>query len=127
MMRLPALTDIRAAELKVELGARRTLDDLAKARAAMRAMLERPATLALVAGASGLLGFWVARRRTSAPSSGRAHKVNPVAGLLLTFLVQIAMRNLPLIFERVSTARTKRAAQSVTETGAGDSPGGRPL
>mgnify|MGYP001616571787 CR=1 FL=1 len=104
-----------------------TLDNLAQARTAIRAKLARPATLALVAGTSGLLCFWVARRRVSLPSTGRARAANPVAGLALTFLVQIAIRHLPLIFEHVSAARKKRAAQFATQIGPYDSPGGQPL
>lgn len=109
MMRLPAQSEIHAAELKVELGARNTLDDLARANAALRATLARPATLAVVAGVSGLLGFWVAQRRVPRGKPLPARAPRTIAGLAITFLLQYAMRHLPLIVEHVSAARKRRA------------------
>lgn len=110
MMPSPRAAEVHAAELRVALGRQETLDELARARAALRAALVRPSTLALVAGASGLLGYWFARRPASAAASDRTPVTRSIAGLVLTFLLQFGIRRMPEILAHVATARDRRPA-----------------
>jgi hypothetical protein len=113
MIRAPSLTAIYAAELKVALARRNTSDGVGRARLAFRTALARPSTLALVAVASGVLGFWLASRpeprsKSTTRSAGTAAR-NSTAGLVLAFLVRFGMQRLPQILAQVWAARRKRA------------------
>ena len=115
MMRLPTPTAIYAAELRVAQSRWNTRDSLRRARVALLATLARPSTLALVAGAAGLFGFWLARRpRSPAPSSSEGvpvGKTTSAAGLVLAFLVRYAVQRIPTILQHVWAAGQKPAAR----------------
>ena len=115
MMRAPTLAAIYAAELRVAQSKGNTRDSLRRVRVAFRATLARPSTLALVAGAAGLFGFWLARRpqpQATSPSDGATvAPTTSVAGLVLAFIVRYAMQRLPFILQQVWAARQKRAAR----------------
>lgn len=115
MMRAPTLAAIYAAELKVAQSKRNTRDSLRRARVALRATLARPSTLALVAGAAGLFGFWLARRplpqaKSSAAGVGVITTTSAV-GLVVAFIVRYGMQRLPFILQQVRAAVHKRAAR----------------
>lgn len=115
MMRAPGIAAIHAAELRVAQSGRNTHDSLRRAQVALRANLARPATLALVAGVTGLLGFWLARRPQprAAPSSqgvAAATKAS-AAGLVLAFIMRYGMQRLPYLLQQVWAARQERAAR----------------
>ena len=109
MMRAPTLAAIHAAELRVARSGQDARDGLHRARTAFRAVLARPSTLALAAGAAGLLGHWIARRpRPGAASSSDGVGVATTAsaaGLVLAFIVRYGMQYLPFIFRQVRAAR----------------------
>jgi hypothetical protein len=112
MMRAPALAAIHAAELRVAQSGRNTRDGLRRARVAFRATLARPATLALVAGAAGLAGFWLVRRpRRQAPSTTEAAGVGKKAsavGVALAYIVRYGMPRVPFFLQQVRAALQKR-------------------
>lgn len=113
--RLPAVVGIYAAELRVAQSRLNTRDSLGRVRVAFRATLARPSTLALVAGAAGLLGFWLARRpqpraASSADGVGVATTAS-AAGLVLAFIVRYGMQRLPFILQQLWAARQQRAAR----------------
>ena len=114
MMRAPTLAAIYAAELRVAQSKGNTRDSLRRVRVAFRATLARPSTLALVAGAAGLLGFWLARRpQPQATSSSDGVTVAPITsalGLVLAFIVRYGMQRLPFILQQAWAARQRRAA-----------------
>jgi hypothetical protein len=117
MIRAPTLAAIHAAELRVAQSERNTRDSLRRVRVASRAALSRPFTLALVAGAAGLFGFWLARRpqpRATTSSDGVA-ATRSAAGLVLAFMVRYGMRYLPFILQQIRAARQKRAGQAGPE------------
>lgn len=62
MKRMPGLSAIHAAEVRVVQSRQVALDNLELLRLAVRASLARPATLAAVAGAAGVAGFLAGRR-----------------------------------------------------------------
>ena len=105
MMRPPTLAAIHAAELRVAQSAQDTRQSLRRVRAAFRAALARPRTLALAAGAGGLLGFWLARRprgvsATATDGDGVA-RTPSAGGVVLAFIVRYAMQQLPFILRQV--------------------------
>ena len=116
MMRAPALAAIHAAELRVAQSARNTRDGLRRARVAFRATLARPATLALVAGAAGLIGFWLARRpQRQAPFTTDGVGVGKTAsavGVALAFIVRFGMQRLPFVLQHVRAAWQNRMARA---------------
>jgi hypothetical protein len=62
MKRMPGLSAIHAAEVRVIQSRQETLENLELLRLAVRVSLARPATLAAVAGAAGVAGFLTGRR-----------------------------------------------------------------
>lgn len=116
MMRAPTLAAIDAVELRVVQAKQNTRDSLRRARVALRATLARPSTLALVAGAAGLLGFWLARR-PQPPATSTADGVGvattaSAAGLVLAFIMRYGMLRLPFILQQVRAAWQQRAARA---------------
>ena len=107
MMRAPTLDAIYAAELKVAQSKQDTRDSLRRVRVAFRATLARPSTLALVVGAGGLFGLWLARRpqATSASDGGGVATTAPAAGLVLGFIGRYVMQHLPFILRRWRSRR----------------------
>lgn len=105
MTRAPTLAAIHAAELRVAQSKRNTRDGLRRVRVAFRATLVRPSTLALVVGAGGLFGMWLARRPqvTSASGAGAGGVATRTSagGLVLAFIGRYMMRRLPFILRRV--------------------------
>lgn len=112
MMRVPSLAAIHAAELKLAQSRRDTRDSLQRAGVASCAMLARPATLVLIAGVTGLLGFSLARRtrsqsrRLSSPDEGTAGTPS-AAGVLAAFIVRYGMQHLPFILQLFTAAIQK--------------------
>ncbi len=115
MMRAPTRAAIQAAELRVAQSGQNTRDSLRHARTEFRAALVRPWTLALVAGAAGLLVFLSVRRlqRPGTVSSGSAGSAatTPVAGLALAIVMRYGMQGLPYIFRKIRAVLARRAAQ----------------
>lgn len=115
MTRAPTLAAIYAAELRVAQAKRNTRDSLHRGRVAFRAVLVRPSTLALVAVAMGLFGFWLARRPQprATPSSDAVAVATTTSalGLVLAFIVRYGMQRLPFILQSIWAARQKRTAR----------------
>jgi hypothetical protein len=115
-MHAPTRTAIYAAELRVVQAKQNTRDSLCSARVALRAALTRPSTLALAAGAAGILGFWLARRRepqaTSAAGGAGVAKTTAALDLVLAFIARHVMQGLPFILQQVRAAWQKRAARA---------------
>lgn len=111
MMRAPDLAEIDAAELRVAQSKQNTLDSLRRVRLAFRATLARPSTWALVLGAGGLLGFWLAHRPQAISSSDgvRVATSASAAVLVRAFIVRYGMQYLSAIFRQAWAARQKRA------------------
>lgn len=122
MMRAPGLAAIHAADLRVAQAQRSSRDSLRRVRVAFRAALVRPSTLALVAGAAGLAGFWLARRQQPQPqpqataSTAGVAATTSAVGLVLAFVVRYGMQRLPFILQQVWVARQQRAARSGSAT-----------
>ena len=115
MKKAPTRAAIHAAELRVAQAKRNTRDSLGRAGVALRAALARPTTLALVAAAAGLLGFWIARRPKRVPtSSGEigAAKTSSAAGVALAVILRYGLRRLPFVVGQLWAARQKRAART---------------
>jgi len=114
MKRAPDLAAIHAAELRIAHSMRNSREGLRRAQVAFRANLARPSTLALSAGAAGLLGFWIARRPQPGANSSsdgvRVAATASVASLVLAFIVRYGMRHLPVILEHAWAAWQRRAA-----------------
>jgi len=118
MMRAPGLASIRAVEQRVAQHGRDTLNHLRGARIAARAAVGRPATLAWIAGAAGLFGFWLARRPRAPAASARAGATSASAlALLAGFAVRWGVRNLPTIAGYIWSASRRNG----TRTGADQS------
>lgn len=113
MTRAPTLDVIYAAELRVAQSKQATLDSLRSVRVAFRATLARPSTLALVVGAGGLLGMWLARRPQATARSDAGGGATSVStrGLVLAFIGRYMMRRLPFILREVWAAQPKRATR----------------
>ena len=115
MIRAPTLAAIYAAELRVVQAKQSTRDSLCRARVVLRATLARPSTLALVAGAAGALGFWLARRpqpRATFSANGvGVATTTSAAGLALAFIVRYGMQRLPFILQQVRAAWRSRMAR----------------
>jgi hypothetical protein len=110
MTRAPDLTAIHAVELKVAQSRQKTLDSLRRVPVAFRATLARPSTIAVFAGAAGLLGFWIARRPQPVATSHEAGvaRIASTAFLVRAFVVRYGMDHLPFILRQVWAAWQKR-------------------
>lgn len=120
MMRAPTRAAIYAAELKVAQAKRDARDSTSRVRVALRATLARPTTLALIAAAGGLYGFWLARRpqptatktpTSTSASTSTAVATTSVAGVVLAFIVRYVMQHLPFILRQLWAVRQRRAAR----------------
>ena len=113
MMRAPDLAAIHAAELRFVQSEEQTRDGLRRTRAAVRATLTKPSTLALVGGTAVLSGFLLARRAqppTRSPSSGAGvapAAATSAAALVLPFIVRYGTHYLPFILRQFWAARQK--------------------
>jgi hypothetical protein len=120
MMHVPTEIAICAAEMRIAQSKRNTQESLSRARLAFRANLVRPSTLAVAAGAAGLLGFWLARRpRTQAASASDGKRVAgtpSMAVIVRGFIVRYAMKALPLVWQQVRAAGQEQAARAHSET-----------
>jgi len=114
MKRAPDLAAINAAEQRVMQSARDIDISLCRARVAVRTTLTRSSTLLMILGATGIVGFWLARRRKALPvASSDSAIITPrrsAAALMLGFVVQQAMQRLPLILHHFWTAQRERSA-----------------
>jgi len=111
MMRAPTLAAIHAAEQRVAQSGRNARDSLCHARVAFRATLARPATLALVAGAAGLAGFWLVRRprrqaRYTTDGAGVGKKASAV-GVALAYIVRYGIPRVPFFLQQLRAALQK--------------------
>ena len=115
MMRAPTRAAIRGAEQRVAQSGQDTRDSLRRVQVAFRAALVRPLTLALVAGAAGLLAFWCIRRvqRPATVSSGSAGLAVTASakGLALAIIMRYGMQGLPFIVQKIKAVLAKRAAR----------------
>jgi hypothetical protein len=118
MTRAPTPAAIYAAELRVAQAKRNTRESLQKANTAFRAALVRPTTLLGVLAASGVVGFFLARRPkkvqvSSAPSeTASVAATTSLAGVILAFIVRYVMQRLPFILQRVWALRRQDRAAS---------------
>ena len=119
MMHTPTSPEIHAAELRLVQAERNARDSLGRARVAFRATLARPSTLAVLAGAAGLFGFWFARRpRPQTQSAANGAKIATVAStavLVRTFIMRHAMKALPFVLQQFRAAGQERAARDGVE------------
>jgi hypothetical protein len=112
MRRAPTLAAIHAAEMRVARARQDTVDRLRRGQVALRAALTRPSTVALAAGAAGLLTFLIARGlrpRAATPAAGLTARTS-AAGLVATFVARYAVRHLPFILQQLRAALKQRAA-----------------
>jgi hypothetical protein len=96
----------------VALARRDTVDRLRRGQVALRAAVTRPSTVALAAGAAGLLTFLIARRlrpRAATPAAGATARTS-AAGLVVTFVARYALRHLPFILQQFRAALKQSAA-----------------
>jgi len=121
MMRAPDLAAVHAAELRFAQSREQTRDGVRRVRAAVRATLAKPSTLALVGGAAVLSGFLIARRKRqqdTSPSEGSSvapAAATSTAGVVLAFAVRYAMQHLPSLIRQFWAARQERAASTGAE------------
>lgn len=117
MTRAPTPAAIHAAELRVAQSRRDIGDSLRRAHGAFRANLARPSTLALVAGAAGVLAFWMGRRTLPrpAPSSAGVARTASTASLVRALILRYGIRYLPLILRRFGAALKQRAEQDAPD------------
>ena len=112
MMRAPTLAAIHAAEQRVAQSGRNARDGMRRARIAFRSTLARPATLALIAGAAGLAGFWLARRprrqASSTTDGAGVGKKSSAVGVALAFIVRYGIPRVPFLLQQVRAALQKR-------------------
>ena len=112
MKRSTTLATIYTVELRVAQSRRNTLSELRRANAALRAILARPTTLALVAGTAGIFGFWLERRQKPTKTSPRVtDAARPLSsvGVLLAIAVRYGMQWLPFILQKLQAARKQCA------------------
>jgi len=88
---------------------------LCRVRVAFRSALVRPSALALVAGAAGLFGFWLARRpqpqQQATTSTAGATATTSAVVLALAFMVRYGLQRLPFFLQQFWLARQKRAGR----------------
>lgn len=98
MIKAPAPALIHQAELRCARSALEVRGGLHSLLASSRAALARPSMLVIVAGVSGLFGFWVARRTRSHATYPTPDLVDAattsVLGLALAWLLRLGMRRL---------------------------------
>ncbi len=118
MIRAPARSEIHATELRVARSGADTRDGVRRARVALRAALARPATVALAAGAAGLLGYWLARRpqRTASEVGMGVAKAASAAVLVRAFIMRYGMQGIPYILRQLAAARSHRAARAGSDS-----------
>lgn len=119
MIRAPDLAAIQAAEARVAQSWQNTRDGLHRANVAIRATLAKPSTLALVVGVTGVLGFWLARRKQPQPTlsvdkTGAAN-ASPTLALVWAFIVRYGIQGFPFIVEQVRMVRRQFAARADAE------------
>jgi hypothetical protein len=97
---LGAMT-IHEAELRVMQSSRNVRESLSRVRTAFRTSAARPSTLLKVAGVTGLLCFWLARRTGPQPGNSvagfRARAVTSALGLLSAFIIRFGVKRLAVI------------------------------
>jgi hypothetical protein len=74
MMRVPDQEVVRAAELRVIIARQRTVDEVRRVRAGLKAQMARPSTLAAAAAIGGVAGFLMARKPRGASEGERDGK-----------------------------------------------------
>jgi len=111
MMGARHLASIRAAELRIEQSRRDAREHCRRARAASRALLTRPTTLALAVAAS-VAGLWMIRRAppsTNTTTVVEAAAKTSVIGLTLAFVARYAMQIITPLALRHWAERRNRA------------------
>jgi hypothetical protein len=113
MKRAPTRSEINAAEFNLAQAQQDVIDSLRRLRVAVRETLARPSTLAVVGGAAGLLGFWLARRPRGAPApTDTARQKTTARGLILAFATRYAMQRLPHLLSQLWAGRQENAESS---------------
>ncbi len=97
----PDAMTIHQAELRVMQSSRNVRESLGRVRKAFRTGAAQPSTLLKVAGVTGLLCFWLARRTGPQPGNSvagfRASAVTSALGLLTAFIMRFGMKRLAVI------------------------------
>lgn len=102
MKRAPVPAAIHEAELRAAQSSRNVGDGLRRVRLAVSTTLARPSMLVMVAGATGLFCFWLARRtraRSVSPAKGLWDTIaTSVLGLVMAFVLRYGRRRLETVF-----------------------------
>lgn len=93
---------IHEAELRAMQSSRNVRESLGRVRTAFRTSAARPSTLLKVAGVTGLLCFWLARRTALQPANTveglRGRTVTSMFGLLSAFVLRYGIKRLAVIY-----------------------------
>ena len=116
-MQIPNLAEIQSAELKFVQSRRDVHIRFLRARTALRNTAARPVTLAAIAAAAGLVGYWLTRRKSVRPEKDSAAATTGVfasaVSLAMTFLVRYAIQHLPFIVQQVRAMKQSRPSPTV--------------
>jgi hypothetical protein len=142
MTRTPTLAEINAVELRLLQSNRNLRQSLDRARSALGTAMTRSSTLTLVAVASGLSAFWVARRLRPTVSAfgegGGSATQKSRRGLLRTFIARYGTQVVSLLLQygtakwkeqgsRVDSSMPRTSATDATAAAERDGPSaGRP-
>ena len=122
MTRAPTPAAIHDVEARVAQSRRDIGERVRRATVAMRANLARPSMMAVVAGAAGLIAFWMARRHSPrAPSSAGVAGTTSVAGLVGAFVLHYITQQLPFVVRQVRAALEQSSPPP--DPGRSESPG----
>jgi hypothetical protein len=135
MKRAPTQEAIAAVEARLAVSRQKTRDGLDRARAALRASLTRPSTVALAAGAAGLAGVagvWLARRprrrRAAYPRLGVGAVLTAYAApFVQSLLARYGKEVLSLLVEKMRAARHARAEAAAAEASKSSIPDEPPI
>lgn len=110
MIRIPSRAAIEDAERRLNHARQNTSSGFARARLRFREKIARPASIAMLAGAAGVLAFWLAprrRRKASAVAGQRASSAFLSHPILLS-LAEVSIRALPFALWRMRVAQERR-------------------
>jgi hypothetical protein len=130
-MSAPSLNEIYDAELAFARAAQDTVNGVRRAQAALRERLARPSTLAGVAGAAMLAGFFVARRKKPEVQISGRRRIEKEPGpstvaLFMAFIMRQALARLPALLEQIWAAHRQQQVEAPA-VGVPVTPGPRPV